>query len=224
MVQADTGAPASVRLVIVEDHEALRRGTELIARRESLEVVGVAGLAARGEELIRKHRPDVAVIDIRLPDENGTQLTRRLLGEHPGLGVILYTGLPDWDVLGEAIDCGARGFSLKAGPPQELIRGVRVVAAGGNYIDPRLAPLMLSRETTGPLGVLSDLERDLLDLLGQGLSFEESARRLSLPLERVLVYLRSAAEKLESGERPHAVAMALRRREIEEDPSRDGNM
>lgn len=212
----DGGAQAAIRIVIVEDHEALRRGTELIARREGLEVIGVAALAARGEELIRKLRPDVAVIDIRLPDEPGTRMTRRLLGEQPDLGVILYTGLPDWDVLAEALDCGARGFFLKAGSPQELIRGVRAVAAGGTYIDLRLAPLVLSRQTTEQLGVLSALERDLLDLLGQGLSSEESARRLSLPPERVPFYLRSSAEKLEAGERPHAVAIALRQREIEE--------
>src|SRR5919197_456500 len=104
MIQALVCPPVSASgetptVVIVEDHVALRRGLALIDRR----------------------RPDVAIIDINLPGQSGIELTRSVLAQNPELGVLLYTGVDDQDTLSAALDCGARGFALKAGAPEELL-------------------------------------------------------------------------------------------------------
>ena len=113
---AENGASANV--VIVEDHVALRRGLELLLRGSDCRVIGTADDAASAEPLIERRRPDVAIVDINLPDGSGIDLCRRLLQKHPDLGVLLYTGVDDRDVLSSALDCGARGFAMKAGAPE----------------------------------------------------------------------------------------------------------
>jgi len=154
------------------------------------------------------------VIDIALPGESGIELTRRLMAAHPDLGVLLYTGLDDQRTLSSALDSGARGFALKAGPPEELLAAIRAVARGDTYVDQRLRPLLLARLTTERIGVLSPREREVLDLLAQGLTGEEVATRLSLSPETVRTHVRNAMDKLEAHTRVHAVAIALRQGEI----------
>ena len=160
--------------MIVEDHAALRRGLELLLRDTECRVVGTAGDAESARALVERRRPDVAIIDINLPGRSGLELTRDLLASTPGLGVLLYTGIDDQETLSAALDCGARGFALKAGPPEELLAAIRAVAAGETYVDQRLRPLLLARSTTERIGVLSPREREVLDLLAKGLTGEDS--------------------------------------------------
>src|SRR2546426_1147755 len=108
------------KVAIVDDHEALREGLERLLADRGVEVVGTAGTAASAEDVIEQGQPDVAVIDIRLPDESGIDLTRRLLERRPGLAVLLYTGEADADLLYGGLDSGARGYALKAGALSEL--------------------------------------------------------------------------------------------------------
>jgi DNA-binding NarL/FixJ family response regulator len=204
----------SVNVVIVEDHVALRRGLELLLRGTDCRVIGTADDAETALSLVDRRRPDVAVVDINLPGQSGIELTRSLLKQHPALGVLLYTGVDDQETLSEALDCGARGFALKAGPPEELLTAIRMVAAGESYVDPRLRPLLLARLTTERIGVLSPREREVLDLLAQGLTGEEVAARLTLSPETVRTHVRNAMDKLEAHTRVHAVAIALRQGEI----------
>jgi DNA-binding NarL/FixJ family response regulator len=220
MDEHDASAPGAMssngdlNLVLVDDHVALRKGIELLLRREGLSVVGVAGDAEEAFELIRRRRPDVAVIDIALPGESGVALTERLLRGNPQLGVLLYTGLADHDVLLSALDCGARGFALKAGPPEELIDAVRAVGHGGEYLDPRLRPLVLARSSTERVGVLSPREREVLHLLATGMTGEQIADRLFISSETVRTHVRNAMDKLDASTRVHAIAIALRQGEI----------
>ena len=207
-------AGGAIQIVIVEDHVALRRGMELLLRREGFEVLGVAGDAGAGYQVVRTRRPDVAVIDIELGPDSGVELTRRLLGEDPELGVLLYTGAEDPATLSEALDCGARGFALKTGPPDELRKAIRAVALGGGYVDPRVRSLILSRSTTDRIALLSGREREVLDLLAEGLTGEEIAKRLFLSPETIRTHVRNAMEKLEAKTRVHAIAIALREGEI----------
>ena len=207
-------AEESVTVVIVEDHVALRRGLELLLRDTDCRVVGTADDAETALSLVDRRRPDVAVVDITLPGRNGIELTRDLLAQNPGLGVLLYTGVDDQEILSEALDCGARGFALKAGAPEELLGAIRAVAAGESYVDRRLRPLLLGRLTTERIGVLSPREREVLDLLAQGLTGEEVATRLTLSPETVRTHVRNAMDKLEAHTRVHAVAIALRQGEI----------
>jgi DNA-binding NarL/FixJ family response regulator len=207
-------ADGSVNVVIVEDHVALRRGLELLLRDTDCRVIGTAGDAETALSLVDRRRPDVAIVDISLPGQSGIELTRNLLAQNPDLGVLLYTGVDDHETLSEALDCGARGFALKAGAPEELIGAIRAVAAGESYVDQRLRPLLLGRMTTERIGVLSPREREVLDLLAQGLTGEEVATRLTLSPETVRTHVRNAMDKLEAHTRVHAVAIALRQGEI----------
>lgn len=204
----------SVTVLIVEDHVALRRGLELLLRDTECRVIGVADDAETAQAMVKRRRPSVVVVDINLPGQSGIELTRALLTEDERLGVLLYTGIDDQEVLTEALDCGARGFALKAGPPEELLTAIRTVAAGETYVDDRLRPLLLARFTTERLGVLSPREREVLDHLAKGMTGEEVAVRLGLSPETVRTHVRNAMDKLEAHTRVHAVALALRQGEI----------
>jgi DNA-binding NarL/FixJ family response regulator len=205
---------ASVTVVIVEDHAALRRGLELLLRDTECRVIGTAGDADAGRALVERRKPDVAVVDITLPGESGIELTRSLLEHDDRLGVLLYTGVDDQEILREALDCGARGFALKAGAPEELLTAIRAVGAGETYVDQRLRPLLLARFTTERIGVLSRREREVLDHLSKGLTGEDVAARLGLSPETVRTHVRNAMDKLEAHTRVHAVAIALKQGEI----------
>jgi DNA-binding NarL/FixJ family response regulator len=201
-----------VNVVVVDDHVALRRGMELLLRREGYHVVGTADDAEQAEQLILRRRPDVALVDLALPGENGADLTRRLLEHEPELRIILYTGSADEDELLDGLRAGAAGFALKSGDPNELKAAIRTVAEGGDYIDPRLTPLLRRAGDGGKL--LSPREREILELLAHGLSGEDAAKQLYLSSETVRTHVRNAMSKLDASTRVHAVALAMQRGEI----------
>jgi DNA-binding NarL/FixJ family response regulator len=199
-----------LRLVFIEDHPALREGLVLLLGREGCDVVGAAGTAEEGYDLVSTLDPDVALVDIRLGPDDGIDLTRRLLREDPDRRIMLYTGSADEDLLFSGLDSGARGYALKDGSPRELVEALEVVAEGGTYVDPRLRPALLSRRSTERLPTLSNREREVLDLLAQGLTGEAVAERLVLSAETVKTHIRNAMSKLEAHTRVHAIAIALR--------------
>ena len=186
---------------------------ELLLRRAGHHVIGTADDAEAAEALILRRRPDVALVDLNLPGRSGAELTRGLLESDPTLRIVLYTGAGDERELLEALDAGAAGFALKSGDPEELEQAILTVAAGKDYLDPRLAPL-LSKSANGDGHVLSPREREILGLLSQGLSGEEAAKRLFLSSETVRTHVRNAMSKLGAATRVHAVALALQRGEI----------
>lgn len=205
-------ADKTVSVVVVDDHVALRRGMELLLRREGYHVVGTADDAEQAEQLILRRRPDVALVDLSLPGENGADLTRRLLEHEPDLRIILYTGSADEDELLDGLHAGAAGFALKSGDPNELKAAIRTVAEGGDYIDPRLTPLL--RRAAPGRKLLSPREREILELLAHGLSGEDAAKQLYLSSETVRTHVRNAMAKLDASTRVHAVALAMQRGEI----------
>jgi DNA-binding NarL/FixJ family response regulator len=117
-------------VVLVDEHEALREGLGDLLESRGIRTIGTAGTAAAATELLSELRPDVAVVGIKLPDESGLRLTRRLVVDQPDLAVLIYTGLDNVATLAEALECGARGFALKLGSIAQLIQGLRLVAAG----------------------------------------------------------------------------------------------
>jgi DNA-binding NarL/FixJ family response regulator len=209
-------APAAtpLKVVIVDDHVALRRGMEMLLRRNGHHVVGAADDAESAESLIMRRRPDVALIDLALPRESGAELTRRLLQADPDVRIVLYTGTTDERQLLEGLDAGAAGFALKSGDPEELEKAIRTVAEGRDWLDPRLKPLLARRKGNGHAHVLSPREREVLGLLSTGLSGEEAAKQLFLSSETVRTHVRNAMTKLGATTRVHAVALALKRGEI----------
>ncbi len=210
-LDADAQPRAGIRVLIVEDHEGVRKGIELLLRDEGFDVVGTAGEAAQAETLIARRRPQVAVIDINLPGEGGIDLTRRLLAQAGAPRVLLYTGSEDEGTLSAAIEVGAAGLASKAAPPGELAQAIRDVARGLDYFDPRLDSL-LARSKSG--AVLTPRERQVLDMLASGLNGEQIAAELVLSPETVRTHLTNAMNKLAVRTRVHAVTEALRRREI----------
>jgi DNA-binding NarL/FixJ family response regulator len=199
-----------LRLVLIEDHEALREGLELLLGREGCDVVGTAGTAAEGRQLVEELAPDVALVDIRLGEDDGIDLTRGLVNDDPDRRVVLYTGSADEELLFSGLDSGARGYALKDGSPRELVEALGQVADGGSYVDPRLRPALLSRRSTERLPSLSNREREVLDLLAQGLTGEAVAEQLVLSAETIKTHIRNAMGKLEATTRVHAIAIALR--------------
>ena len=177
-------------------------------------MIGTADDAESAEPLIKRRRPDVALVDLLLPGESGADLTRRLLADDPELRIVLYSGSADERQLLEALDAGAAGFALKSGDPGELEEAIRTVAAGGEWLDPRLRPLLSRSSSRQTDKVLSPREREILELLSKGRSGEDAAVELGLSSETVRTHVRNAMNKLGAGTRVHAVALALQRGEI----------
>jgi DNA-binding NarL/FixJ family response regulator len=199
-----------LRLVLIEDHQALREGLELLLGREGIEVLGTAGTAQEGRELVERLDPDVALIDIRLGEDSGIDLTAELIDADPERRIMLYTGSSEIDLLISGLDSGARGYALKEGTPSELTAALATVGGGGTYVDPRLHSSLLSRRATQTQKSLSKREREIMDLLAQGLTGEQVAERLFLSPETIKTHIRNAMNKLEANTRVHAIAIALR--------------
>jgi len=202
------------RLAIIDDHEALRDGLELMLADAGMEIVGTAGSVASALDLADHSAAQVALVDIRLPDGKGTELTRELLRRDPDLGVVLYTGDSDIELLYEGLDSGARGYVLKAGSMEELRGAIEMVAGGGTYVDPRLDRLLLSTPATSHVPQLSPREREIMHLMAEGLTADAIADQISISVETVRTHVRNAIRKLQARNRVHAIAIALERGEI----------
>ncbi len=192
-------------LVLVEDHAALREGLELLLSHRGCDVVATAGDAGSALALVAEHAPDVAVIDVDLGADDGIALTREITLAHPRCRVVLYTASCSTELARAGLDAGAAGYALKDGNPDELLEAIEQVVAGERYIDPRLdsAP-----EPEAP--TLSKREREVMDLLAQGLTGEQVAELLVLSAETIKTHVRNAMGKLDASTRAHAVALGLR--------------
>lgn len=198
-----------IACVVADDHPAMIRAV--------VEALGHAGHtvvaeARDGDDALAKIealRPNVAIVDIRMPRMNGVDLARRAAALAPETAVILFTAHGDRALLTEALDAGARGFVLKEAPLVDLMRAVNVVAAGGTYVDPALAGF-LAQAHVDRIPALTARERDVLRLLADGLSNEEIGKRLFISAETVRTHVRKAMTKLDADTRTQAVATALR--------------
>lgn len=213
-------SPSVTKVAIVDDHEAMREGLERLLADRGMQVVGTAGDIAAAVDVVAAGAPDIALVDIRLPDGSGIDLTRRLLADHPRLGVVLYTGHADAELLYGGLDSGARGYVLKAGSLSELAGAIESVAAGGTYVDPRLDRVLLSANATSRIPQLSPRERQITHLMAEGMTAEAIGAELGVSVETVRTHVRNVIRKLRARNRVHAIAIALERGEIalSEDP------
>jgi len=202
------------RIALVEDHVALSKGLVAILEAEGYAVAGEAGTAAEGYRLVGDTKPDGVVVDMRLPDESGCDLTRRLLRRDARLPVLIYTAGEDPAELADAFECGARGVVLKGAATESLVRALHAVVAGGTYLDPALRRSVLGDAAADDARVLSSREREILSLLARGMTGEEVAGRLSLSPETVRTHIRNAMRRLEARTRTHAIVLALQSEEI----------
>ena len=204
--------PDPLRVGLITNHLALRRGLERLLRGRGLEVVGSADSVAQSEDLVRRRAPQVILADLTPSGDDGAVIVRHLTAES-SVPVLLYSGSPDESTLLDGLEAGAIGFALKVGGPDELEVALRMVAAGQEYVDPRVQSMARRGRHVGD-GVLSAREREILELLGRGLSGDQIAGRLYLSPETVRTHVRNAMRKLRATTRVHAVVLAAQRREI----------
>jgi DNA-binding NarL/FixJ family response regulator len=207
-VTADKNRAVPIRLVLVEDHPALRKGLSLLLPQQGCEVVGAAADAAGGRALVAELAPTVAVVDVHLGLESGIELTRELAAAHPACRVVLYTGSEDAALVALGLEAGAMGYALKTSDILELVDAIHSAAAGRRYVDPRIASWVATQAATSP-PTLSKREREVMDLLARGLTGEQIAQQLFLSAETVKTHIRNAMCKLEATTRVHAVALGL---------------
>src|SRR3954462_5983222 len=209
------------KLMIVDDHEALREGLEVMLSHSGHEVVGGAGNVAAALDLVAVSEPDIAIVDIRLPDGSGIALTRELLAQRPQLGGILYTGDSDAELLYDGLDSGARGYALKAGSMEELLAAIEKVQAGRSDVDPRLGPDLLLPRATAGVPQLSPREREIMPLMAEGMTADAIADSIGVSVETVRTHVRNVIRKLQARNRVHAIAIALERGEIALDATQE---
>jgi DNA-binding NarL/FixJ family response regulator len=200
---------STITVLVADDHPAVLEAVAAYLAHAGIEVVGRAADGERALELIERRRPQVALVDVRMPRVSGIEVARQLRGRGSATALLLYSGYGDRALLLEALDAGVRGFVLKEAPLGDLLRAVTAVAAGESWIDPVLAGSLATQ-----LPELTQRERDVLRLLADGNSNEEIGKRLFISAETVRTHLRKAMDKLDAETRTQAVARALRDRLI----------
>jgi len=191
-----------VTVFLVDDHEVVRRGLiDLLSADPDLEIVGEAGSVSEALGRIPALRPDVAVLDVRLPDGNGIELCRELLSRMPDLHCLMLTSFTSDEAMLDAILAGASGYVVKDIKGMELAHAVKEVGAGRSLLDTRAASALMAKlrgaaEHTDPLSALSEQERILLDLLGEGLTNKQIADRMFLAEKTVKNYVSRLLTKL----------------------------
>ncbi|MCT2589054.1 response regulator transcription factor [Streptomyces sp. N2-109] len=230
----------NITVFLVDDHEVVRRGVhDLLATEPDIEVVGEAGTAAEALARIPAARPDVAVLDVRLPDGSGVEVCREIRSRSEHVRCLMLTSFADDEALFDAIMAGASGYVLKAIRGTELLTAVRDVAAGRSLLDPEATHRVLERLREGagarpddrsgersgersgvrpddPLAGLTDQERKILDLIGEGLTNRAIGERLQLAEKTIKNYVSGLLAKLSMSRRSQAAAYVARLRAEEE--------
>jgi DNA-binding NarL/FixJ family response regulator len=203
---------------LVDDHEIVRRGVaDLLSDADDLTVVGQAGSATEALARIPAVRPDVAVLDMRLPDGNGVELCRELRSMLPELNCLILTSYTDEQAMLDAILAGAGGYVIKDIKGMELVSAVREVGAGRSLLDNRAAAVLMTRlraslDGPGPLAGLTEQERTLLALIGEGLTNRQIAERMFLAEKTVKNYVSRLLAKLGMERRTQAAVLVTRLR------------
>ncbi|MER5490013.1 response regulator [Streptomyces sp. NPDC002454] len=213
-----------IRVFLLDDHEVVRRGVhEMLTVEDDIEVVGEAGTAAEALARIPAVRPDVAVLDVRLPDGSGVEVCREIRSGDESVKCLMLTSFADDEALFDAIMAGASGYVLKAIRGNELLAAVRDVAAGRSLLDPVATARVLERLRDGggaggrrrgegdeKLASLTDQERKILDLIGEGLTNRAIGERLHLAEKTIKNYVSSLLSKLGMERRSQAAAYVAR--------------
>jgi two-component system response regulator DevR len=206
----------TIRVFLLDDHEVVRRGVqELLESEADIEVVGEASTAAEALARVPALRPDVAVLDVRLPDGDGVSVCRELRSRMPDLACLMLTSFSDDEALVDAIMAGAAGYVLKQIRGTDLVGAVRTVAAGGSLMDQRSISQVMDRLRGGPLGApadpladLTEREREILTLIGEGLTNRQIGERLHLAEKTIKNYVSNLLAKLGMERRTQAAVLA----------------
>jgi DNA-binding NarL/FixJ family response regulator len=207
---------SKINVFLLDDHEIVRRGVkELLEAEPDITVVGEAGSAASALARIPAVKPDVAVLDIRLPDGDGVSVCREIRSRMPEVACLMLTSFSDDEALFDAIMAGAAGYVLKQIRGTDLVGAVRTVASGESMLDPEAASRVMARmrqqqNQSDPLATLTAQERKVLELIGEGLTNRQIGERMYLAEKTVKNYVSGLFAKLGMERRTQAAAYASR--------------
>jgi DNA-binding NarL/FixJ family response regulator len=200
---------SEITALIVDDHEVVREGLRLsLSRAPHIRVVGEAGDGQAAIDLAERRRPNVVIMDVRMPGMDGLEATKALSEKLPDVSVLIFTAFSERSLLSRGLESGAKGYILKEAPHETLVRAIEKVAGGESFIDPALMPAFLTGKDREEM--LTAREREILQLLADGMSNADVAQRLFISQETVKSHVRHILAKLEADTRTHAVAIALR--------------
>jgi two-component system, NarL family, response regulator DevR len=211
-------AAEDIKVFLLDDHEVVRRGVrELLESEDDITVCGEAGTAADALARIPPTAPDVAVLDVRLPDGDGVNVCREVRSRHPEVQCLILTSFSDDDALVQAIMAGAAGYLLKQIRGNDLVDAVRRVAAGQSLLDPAVTARAVERLRAGPeidpaLARLTPQQQKILDLIAEGLTNRQIAERMHLAEKTVKNYVSSLLAALGMERRTQAAVYAARLR------------
>jgi len=206
----------TIRVFLLDDHEVVRRGLrQLLESDEELEVVGEAATAEEAVGRIPATSPDVAVLDVQLPDGTGVEVCRDVRSKSPELAVLMLTSFDDDQALFDSIMAGAAGYVLKQIKGNELIDAIKAVADGKSLLDPEVTQLVLDRLRKGEsedalVAQLTPQERNIFDLIGEGLTNKQIGERMYLAEKTVKNYVSNVLAKLGMQRRTEVAAYAAR--------------
>ncbi|MFG2120225.1 response regulator [Streptomyces sp. NPDC048710] len=217
------GPENPIRVFLMDDHEVVRRGVrDLLNDEPDIEVIGEAGSAEQALVRVPALRPQVAVLDVRLPDGDGVSVCRELRSRMPELACLMLTSFDDEEALLDAIMAGASGYVLKQIQGSDLVSAVRTVAAGQSLLDPSATTKLMARLRSGqqqqeeePDGLpgLTDREREILALIGEGLTNRQIGQRLYLAEKTVKNHISRLLAKLGVERRVQAAVIATQARD-----------
>jgi DNA-binding NarL/FixJ family response regulator len=216
VVNVSTESSDQIRVFLLDDHEVVRRGlAELLSLEPDITVVGESGTAAEAITRIRATRPDVAVLDVRLPDGTGVEVCREVRSKDPHIQALMLTSYADDEALFDSIMAGAAGYCLKDIRGHDLVGAIRSIAAGRSLLDPVATSRVLARlrgtqEADNRLGSLTAQERRILELIGEGMTNRQIGERLHLAEKTVKNYVSSLLGKLGLERRTQAAAFVVR--------------
>ena len=198
-----------ITVLLADDHEVVREGLRLaLLRSPHIRVVGEAPDGETAVSLAERRRPDVIVMDLRMPGMDGIEATEEIVRRLPDAKVLIFTAYSERALLQRGLESGARGYILKEAPHETLLRAIEKVAAGETFVDPALMSVLAGAR--GGTDVLTPREREILQLLADGMSNADVAGQLFISQETVKSHVRHLLTKLEADTRTQAVAIALR--------------
>jgi two-component system, NarL family, response regulator LiaR len=195
----------------VDDHPVVRQGLDILfGELDDLELVGTAKSGEEALDAIGRLKPQVVLVDVRLPGMDGVSLVKHIHERAPEVHLVVFSAYGDRRLLHDAVAAGARGYVLKGSPPEDLLRAIRTVVAGKPFVDPSLSPALIMTEAGLAQEPLSEREREVLQFLAEGCHTEEIAERIGLSAETVKSDIKRAIGRFQADTRTHAVAIALR--------------
>jgi DNA-binding NarL/FixJ family response regulator len=202
-----------IGVLVVDDHPVFREGfAALLASIEEVEVLGTAATGTEALAMAAALRPRVVVMDVQMPEMDGIEATRRLAAEHPEIGVVVLTMSEEDSTIFDAVRAGARGYLLKGAEPEEVVRAVTTVAAGGVVFGAVLAGRIADffsrapeQAASTPFPMLTAREHEVLDLVAAGLSNAQIAGRLFLSQKTVRNHVHAVLTKLQAADRAEAI-------------------